>query len=272
MTHALGTVNRATTRAFDGLFALGMTWPPVSLLLAVSALVGVVAALVFHVSSNQSALARVSARMSGNLLAVWFYRHDTRTVLSLQRAIVGDAVRRILLAVPPLLILVVPLGLVMGQLHLRFAARPLPVDRPALVIVQWPKPPRWADLVATDGLQIEARVRLDSEGETVWRIRGRTTGLQRVIVRTDRGAVDKAVSVGDGSGAISQVRTARLLDAWLQPGEEPIPRASGIASITVGYPARRLSLFGVGVSWAVVFAAGTLGGGLLAARVLGTAY
>jgi hypothetical protein len=271
MSHLLGTLNGVITALFERLLRVVAGLAPLSALLIVSAVTGLVAVLVFRATSNQGKLSMLRARMSGNLLAVWLYRHDTAVVLTLQRTIAVDAMHRIALALPPCLVLALPVGLIMGQLNLRFAVRPLSLGRPAIVTVRWLEPPTWAELMPTDGLRVEASVRIHAERETVWRIRGDKPGLHRIIVRTERGSAEKSVAVGDGWGAVSQVRAARVRDMWLQPGEAPIPRTFGIASIEVTYPPLRFPVFGADTSWLFVFTLGAAASGLVAARALGTA-
>jgi hypothetical protein len=272
VTRLVGALNAVATALFDRLLGGMAARAPLVTLLVLSAVTGVGAVLVFRATSRQARLSTLRARMGGNLLAVWLYRHDTSVVLALQRAIAADAVRRIALGLPSLLILAAPVALLMVQLDLRFARRPLSLDRPAIVRVKWLEAPRSAELIPSEGLRVEARVRMDAERETAWRIRAEAPGAHRIAVRTERGAAEKAVVAGAEGDAVSQARVSRLRDAWWRPGEAPIPPALGIEAIEVAYPPRRLRVLGTDASWTVVFVLGALASGLAAARAFGTVY
>jgi hypothetical protein len=273
VTQLVGALNAVATALFDRLLGGLAERAPLTALLVVSAVTGLGSVVVFRATSRQARLSTLRARMGGNLLAVWLYRHDTSVVLGLQRAIAADAVRRIALGLPSVLILAVPVALVMAQLDLRFAVRPLTLERAALVTVKWLHPPGSAELIASDGLRVEARVRIDLERETLWRVRAESPGAHRITVRTERGSADKTVLVGRDDGAVSQARTSRLGEAWWRPGEAPLPPDLGIDAIEVAYPPRRLlHAFGADASWVLVFVLGVVASGLVAARALGTVY
>lgn len=273
MSWLLGALDGWATALFDRILDPALRLGPLPFLVTVGVVTGIGAMIVFRTTSNQARLRVLRDRMSGNLLAVWLYRHDPRVVLGLQGEILRDAARRIGLTAVPALVLAVPLGLLLGQLNLRFAVGPLPVGHSTVLSVRWEEEvPARAELITSPAVEVDAGVRIDPDRKIFWRIRGREPGLHRVRVASERGSVDKFVAVGDGWGAVSQVRAAGPGALWLNPGEAPIPQGLRIGSIEVRYPPRPLSILGVKTSWPVIFAIAAVVGGLAGGRVLRVAY
>ncbi|MEE2638916.1 MAG: hypothetical protein VYE68_16975 [Acidobacteriota bacterium] len=123
-------------------------WPlrgltPIWPLAAISAAAGMFLVWLFGKTSQQDRIRSVRGRVRGNLSGVKLFPHDIGVVLRLQRVIFVDTLRFMRLALAPMLIMTMPVLLIMTQLDLRFAARPLrQANRPSSKLYGG-MPPHW---------------------------------------------------------------------------------------------------------------------------------
>ena len=82
---------------------------------------------------TQTTIKSIRETIRGNLIAVRLFQSDIGVMLRLQRRIFGDTFRYMRYALVPMVVLIVPVVLIMTQLNLRFAARPLEPGESALV-------------------------------------------------------------------------------------------------------------------------------------------
>ena len=135
MPPLIDPLNAALTAIFDLLCLPFRALPPIVGLAAISCVSGVLLVWLFGRLSDQDRIREVRDRIRGNLLGVRLFRRDVAVVLRLQRLIVGDTLRFLRLAAVPMLILAAPVVLVMVQLHLRFAVRPIEPGAAVVVTV-----------------------------------------------------------------------------------------------------------------------------------------
>ena len=133
MVATVNAINVVLTPVFDLI-----CWPfralaPMWALAAISLASGILLVWLFGKASDQDRIRRIRDRIRGNLIGVRLYRHDIGVVLTLQGRIFGDTFRFMGLALVPMLIMIVPVVLIMTQLNLRFAVRPLAAGEPVLV-------------------------------------------------------------------------------------------------------------------------------------------
>ncbi len=274
MTTAVGALNAILTAVFDLLCRPLETIPPVWALTLISLGAGVLFVWVFGRVSDQPAIRARRDRIRGNLIGARLFRSDVRVVLRLQSRILWDTLGYMQRTAIPMLVLLIPVVLLLGQLNLRFAARPLQLQETAVVKVRVRDASRLAgrlSLEAPAGVVVETQgVRIAAAREVAWRVRATEAGQHVLMVNAGGEAVAKTLIAGADWTAVSRVRTGGSpLAALLSPGEPPLPTLRTIAAVEIAYPPLELVVLGWSVHWLVAFCALSLGFGFALKGLLG---
>lgn len=256
-----------------------IVWPFTSLgpmwaLLVVSLLAGVLMLWLFGKTSNQERIHVVRDRIRGNMMAIRLYGDDLGLLFRLQGRILRQTMTYMAHALVPMLVMIVPVLLILIQLNLRFASRPLAPGETTVVKVTLRDGSALSapvDLEVPDGVAIETpAVRIESKRELAWRVRGDAPGRHVLVVKTGNERIDKELVVGGGWGAISEKRTGEgFFDALLFPKEPPIGSSSVVKSVEMQYHELPLSLLGWDMNWLVVFFVASVLFGFAFRRALG---
>jgi hypothetical protein len=250
--------NNLITGLFNGLF-----WPlkilsPLWALTLVSVLAGLGIIWVFGRVSRQDQIGRVKDQIRGKLFGVRLFQHEIGVVFRLQRQIFRHTLTYLGLSLVPMLVLLIPVFLIIVQLNLHFAHRPLRPGEQAIVKVTLAD----ASLLNRTPLTLKpdrffavetSPVRIASEKEIAWRIRAVQPGRHSLKLQLGKEEVEKDVVIGNGWGAVSSLRGTHLLDSLLYPAEHRLDPKSGISAVQLTYPRLPLSLFGWNLDWLVVF-------------------
>ena len=89
---------------------------PLTGLIVIGLGLGVVAAVCFRFTSNQKALRRVADSSRANLLTLWLFRDEIGVALRAIGGLLGAALARLALSLPPLLVMLVPFGLLLTHM------------------------------------------------------------------------------------------------------------------------------------------------------------
>jgi hypothetical protein len=242
--NALGRVLLAPIGALPG-------WLSATL---VATATGVLLLVVFKYTSNQRAIKRVRDDINADLYALKLFKDFTEVTSRAQGRMIVGGMRLMFHALVPILVMIVPFGLLMGQLALWYKSRPLRVGEEAVVTLKldgaagtsWPdvrlRPTPAADVAA-------GPVRVRSKREVCWRIQAREGGSHRLVFDVDGRPCEKDLAVGDGLMRTSGVRPG--WDGWeilFNPGEGAFPPSSPVRSIAIDYP-RRASLTSGSTYW-----------------------
>ena len=249
--------NGLLTKLFDFLLWPFRGFDPLWALVVISLLTGLLMLWIFGRVSNQEVIRRVRERIRGNLLGIRLYRHDVRVLLKLQGNILGDTLRYMKQSVLPMLVVIVPVILILVQLNLHFAQRPLEPGDASVVTVKVRKS---SDLEKTIVLHTPSVVNVETPGlrvpaasEIAWRIRSDQPGCYSLKVMADTDEVAKELCVGEKWRTVSSLRTAHLGQALFYPGEPPITSSTVVDSVEIKYRPMNLFLFGWRVHWLFVF-------------------
>jgi hypothetical protein len=251
----------AITRAFNVVLAPFSPFSPWVGLILISVVTGVVMLLIFGKTSNQKRITETKEKLKAYIMEMWIFRNDTRVMFRAIGGVFRNNVHYLRHSLKPLVFIIVPVLLVMVQLGIRYAESPLGLGDTATVRV---KLRRGAvptalpvELAATAGVRVVTPpLRIDADREIDWVVEGRLPGDYLLSLAVGDEALTKTVSVGRRASVepLAGVRArAGTWDAFLYPSEKPIPRGSIVESISVGYPSRRLTVFGFGVNWLVAF-------------------
>jgi hypothetical protein len=268
--------NRSMTLFFDLLFRPFTGLPPAWGLISISLVTGVILLWIFGKVSNQTAIRVIRDRIRGNLIGVRLFQNDIAVVLRLQAKILRDTLVYMRYSIVPMIILLIPVLLIMTQLNLRFAARPLHAGETTLVTVKLHSDAalrEGATLEAPEGIEVETEaVHMPAKGEVVWRIRAVSPGRHDLKIVTPRGSLEKAVIVGWGWTKVPTLRSASRVDQFLFLGEPPIPGGSPFLSARVAHPPLAMTFLGLPLNWIVGFFVFSLVAGFACKGALGVEF
>jgi hypothetical protein len=210
----------------------------------VAAVTGVLLLLVFKYTSNQRAIKRVRADTMASLLALKLFKDSAVVALRAQGRILRGAWWLLVFALIPMLVMVVPVLLILGQLALWYQARPLHVGEEAVITLKlngavgapWPK----VRLEPTEAFQILiGPVRIQSQREMCWNIKARENGAHRLTFQVAGQTIEKELAIGDGFMRVSTKRPGwSWSDELLHPAEAPFRPDSPVQSIDIAYSKR----------------------------------
>ncbi len=253
-------VNSALNRFFDFLFSPFQSLDPWFGMLALSALTAGLMLFVYRHFSNQAAIKTTKNRIKAHLLELRLFKDNPRATWSAQAQILLCNFRYLGYSLRPLAVMFIPLLLVLVQLHFRFGYESLQVGKPVILKVKLADSARTmkieASLKAPSFMAVETPpLRLEQEGEINWRLRALSPGQGLIHVLLDGNDFEKTVIVAAKS--IRRISTLRVrksfLPELLYPSEKPLPRSSSVESIEIGYPARKMTFFGLRLHWLIVF-------------------
>lgn len=242
----------------NALFALlrgPMTALPAWLSLTViSAVLGVVLLILFKYTSHQSAIGRVRDTIKAKLLAMKLFKDNIPVVLRSQLQVFAAAILLLIYSIPPMLVMITPFCLILGQLGAWYQARPLEVGQPATVVMQLagdqnqPMPP--VSLLSSDIAEvITGPVRVPSRQRVYWTIRPTQPGIHPLQFDIAGSQVEKELSVGSAPVSIKRPGL-NIGDLILYPAEKPFAGDSIVQSIEIDYPERTAPITGSG-AWIV---------------------
>lgn len=257
-------VNKAITAAFDVVFLPFRDLSPIWGLLAVSVLTGIVMVVIFKYTSNQSAIRRTKDKISAYFLEVRLFKDDLGLMLDAQKRILRTNLTYMKYSVVPMLVMIVPVVLILVQLGIRYTARPLRPGETALVklkLLDAAEEPS-ISVETDDGLKLETPLLRMGGQEVNFRIGAVREGEHTLSILVGDERVDEPIAVSEG---VQRVYTARMqpsLAAMLfAPGQDPLPKGSGLEEITVGFPPQTVSVLGWNVHWLVVFFVASIAAG-----------
>lgn len=255
-------------------------------LLVFGLLSGALAALVFRYTSSQKAIKRVADQTRASLLAMRLFSDDPRNTLKAQFALLWYSIKRLLLSLPPMVVMA-PLFLVLlSHMAMWYEFRPLvPLTTThgefALLEARfsengWAKAES-AKLAVPDGLSVTARVRDSNARIVTWRlspIRATGPGTIRLEV-PDAAPIEKQVVVEKTPDLrfVSPMRPAASgMARFFYPGEPAFDADSPIQSIEITYDHRTTPVFGFNVPWWLTFFVVSIVGALLAKPFVGVQF
>lgn len=257
-------VNSLLGHLFDALLYPFRDLPPIVGLTVMAVITAVAVLLVYRAASDQEAIAAVRRRIHAGLFEIRLFNDDPRAILRAQADILRHTLTYLRLSLVPMAWMLIPLLLVLIQLHFHYGYTGLEPGSKAIVKVAFKSgafpgapPPAGPDLSldAAPGLRVDSPpVWILSLREADWRIAAQRPGEYELRVRIGEQVFSKFLLVTNAIVRRAPVRPSRRLqDQLFYPVEPPLPPDAPIESITVGYPEARVSLLGWDVHWLVVF-------------------
>lgn len=271
-------LNQALTRLFD--LAMGPLdrLPPLAGLALLSIATAVAILLAFKWTADQQGLVATKRAMQAAIFEMRLFNDDLAAMLRAQGEVLRHTLSYLRLSLAPTLWLIVPMLALLLHMEFRFGYTGLTAGEAALVKVRLagdggtnPMTVPAALLEAPEAVGVETPgVALPSEREIVWRIRPRAAGSYELRVHMGGTTLTKTLVVSDAVARRSPVRPdTGVLNQLRYPSESPLPGASGLTAITIGYPERAFSVAGWNIGWSGVYLALTLGLALVLKRPFG---
>jgi hypothetical protein len=255
-----------------------LLWPftellPIWGLIAVSVISGIVLLICYGKISQQAKLKAVKRKIYAALLETILYRHDLRTCLRAQGAMLMGGVTYFLLAVPPILILALPCILLLSQLNMHFGFRPLVPGEHAIVevAVADAEALNTVQLTGSAGVDVTEPLRVSSEKRAFWRVTIKETGDQTVALKMGDGAeaLERPLAVRGVTPPLASVQSATWYERLLYPNVERLKGLpESLQLVGIRYPEPRYSIFGFRLHWVIVFLVISIVSGLIGAKVL----
>jgi len=211
----------------------------------ISAVAGVLLLVIFKYTSNQAAISRIRDDIKANMLALKLFKDDIVVTLRAQGRVFRGAFALLFYAIVPMLVMIMPVSLLLGQVGLWYQHRPLKPGEKATITMQlksddvdtsWPQ----VAVVPTEAIEVATGpVRVLAQRQICWEVEARQVGYHRLLFDVENQRVTKDLAIGDGLMPVSVQRPGRGLSAMmLNPHEEPFADESVVQSISIIYPDR----------------------------------
>ena len=253
-------INIISTFLFSIVYSLLRILSPFWSLTVISLLIGIFMIWIFGKVSNQYKIKRVKDKIRANLLAIRLFREDLGVFFRIQGRILGFTFSYMKLSLLPMMVMIIPLLLIIIQLNLHYSVRPLQEGEGALVKVKVTNPELLIDpstlvLHESEGFMVETpAVRIPSQNEIAWRIRGKREGKHTLNIQVGDSRVTKSLIIGDGRDAVSLKRTGEnILDMLLYPAETAIDPLTSVESVVITYSSLEIVFLGWKMNWLVQF-------------------
>lgn len=252
-------LNKIITVVFDLMLRPFSGLSPVWGLLAVSVLTGIVMVVIFKYTSNQSGIKGAKDKISAYFMEIRLFKDDMRLMLGAQGRILRTNLTYMKYAVTPMLFMIVPVVLILCQLGIRYADRPLRPGESVLVKLKLAEhsfdvtTPVSVDV--GEGLRLETPLlRIPGAGEIDFRVGALAEGRHELSIRIGDETLTQSVLVSDKVRRVYASRSKP--DFWnmlLYPGQAPIPKSSKVEEITMILPSQTVSILGWDMNWLVLF-------------------
>ena len=243
----------------------------------IAAITGVILLMVFKHTSNQKAIGRIKDAIKADMLTLKLFKDSFLVTLQAQGRLFKGAFLLLCYSVVPLLVMIVPVSLLLGQMGLWYQAMPLNLGEEAVVTMKlnedkmkltpdtekqgpniveldnqklyWPQvsigPSAAAEVIV-------GPVRSFSTKEICWKIKARENGYHHIVFHVDRQKIEKQLAIGDGFMRVSTQRPGwHWADVLLNPAEKPFRPDSLVQSISIDYPERHS--WTSGTNWWLIY-------------------
>jgi uncharacterized membrane protein (DUF106 family) len=253
----IAALNAALGALFDVLLRPLSGLPPLAGLSVVSLVTAVIMLLVVRRTSDQRGLDEVKRKIHASLFEIRLFNDDLRAIFRAQAEMLGHNLTYLRLSLVPMLWMIVPFVLVVAQLQFQYGYDGLQPGRPVLVTAHL----RSSMASPAAALESLAGICADSEAiwfpaaqDLVWRITPEASGDYQLRLNVGGQVVTKTIHVSTRVARRSPSRLqAGFVNEVLYPAEPPLPPASPITAISVGYPERDIDVFGWRMNWMIVF-------------------
>ncbi|UCE46535.1 MAG: hypothetical protein JSW47_13035 [Phycisphaerales bacterium] len=253
LTNAFGTIVLAPVAVLPG-------WLSNTI---ISAVTGVFFLVIFKYTSNQSAIGKVRDDIKANILALKLFKDSILVTLHAEARVFKGALLLLFHAIPPMLVMILPVSLLLAQMSLWYQSRPLLPGETAVMTVKlngnvegnWPT----VTIKPTSAVEVTVGpVRILSKQEICWEIKALENGKHHITLDVNGHQIEKELAIGDDFMRVSSTRPAsNWAGILVNPAEEPFAPDSVVQAVTVDYP-KRLSKTSGADWWLIYFFAASM--------------
>lgn len=233
-------------------------WSPLGALVIISAVFGVVVALVFRWTSNQKRLKRIADLCRAQVLAIKLFKDDPKSIFLAFGRLLKYSAQRIWCLVPSMLVILFPSVLLLIHLAVWYEHRPLLPGEATVVELQLADRAWDAQLDLTpelpEQLSLETPALHDLEQKSLlWRVRAVESQPATIEWQVEPQTVGKSLAVSERPAALTPVSVRRPGTGWwdrlLHPVEDAFDAGSSVRGITIHHPSRSTPVFGWDIPW-----------------------
>ncbi len=227
-------------------------------MLVISVVTGVAMLVIFKATSDQNAIKRAKNLVKGHFLAIRLYKDDIGLMVDTMKNIIVSNLLYMKQSLRPMLFLLVPVGIILIQLGVRYEFRPLKVGEAVVVSLRVEDAAvELADvrLDLPEGLELNIPpVRVEQLREINWRLKATQSGVFNLAFKHGDHVVDKRLQVVDALAPVTaQVAKHDIGVTIMNPAESSLGEASFASLVSISYPVRDFELWGFSLHWLVAF-------------------
>ncbi|MCG8448084.1 MAG: hypothetical protein MI725_00710 [Pirellulales bacterium] len=233
-------------------------WSPLVGLVLLSALFGIVVAIIFRWTSNQERLRRVADLCRAQVLAIKLFKDEPKTIFKAFRQLLHYSLVRIWCLVPSMIVLLIPSILLLVHLAVWYEHKPLTMGEAAVLELQFAEN-AWAanqdvlpDLPAQFAIETPPLRDLE-EKSILWRVRVKEPVPATIRWQVGSEVFEKKVAVSGEQDTLVPVSVRRPGSGWwdrlIHPAEEALKESSPLRGITIHHQQRSTPVFGWDVPW-----------------------
>jgi hypothetical protein len=193
----------------------------------ISAVTGVFLLVIFKYTSNQGAISKIRDDIKAHMLALKLFKDSISVTLHAEARVFKGALLLLFHAIPPMLVMIIPVSLLLAQMSLWYQSRPLLPGEVAVMTVKlngnvgerWPA----VNIEPTPVAEVTiGPVRVFSRREIYWEIKALENGKHHITIPVGGRQIEKELVIGYSFMRLSSLRPdwswAHIL---MHPAEEP---------------------------------------------------
>lgn len=232
------------------------------------------ALLIYKKFSNQEGITRTKKRIFGYFFGIYLFRDDLGRILAQFGQLLAGVARYVTYAVPPLLLIIIPIGLLCVQMQLYYGYRSLKPGEAVTTTARFDPAVDLAslspELSSPEGVKVETPpVRIPARGEASWRLRVGEEGDYRLVFRARDDRVEFPLRADPVLDRIyPRAGRPSFSQSLFFPGGPAIPEESSFLSVRIDYPPREIPFLWFKTHWSIVYFVLALVFGLLLKKPL----
>ena len=229
----------------------------------ISAVTGAFLLVIFKYTSNQRAIGKVRDDIKANILALKLFKDSILVTLHAEVRVFKGALLLLFHAIPPMLVMILPVSLLLAQMSLWYQSRPLLPGETAVMTVKlngnvegnWPT----VNIEPTSVAEVKVGpVKIFSRRQICWEIKAFENGKHNITLDVNVRKIEKELAIGAGFMRVSSTRPAsNWAGILMNPAEKPFAPDSVVQSVTIDYP-ERLSKTSGADWWLIYFFAASM--------------
>ena len=223
----------------------------------ISGATGICLLVIFKYTSKQQAIGKIRDDIKANLLALKLFKDSISVTLQAEMRVFKGALLLFIHAIPPMLVMIIPVSLLLAQMSMWYQYRPLLPGEVAVMTVKlnsnvegnWPT----VNIEPTSAAEVTVGpVRILSKRQICWEIKALENGKHLITLDVNGHQITKELAIGDGLMRVSSARPAmNWAGILMNPAEKPFAPDSVIQFVTIDYP-KRLSKTS-GADWWLIY-------------------